>query len=429
MLKRIVVMMLLAMAFVALADPTPEQFKDDPLKQGGVLLGMPDPAIIQADDGSFYIFATGRGLPIYHSDNLVDWKRVGRVFDGAVPKWAAERVPGTDGIWAPDIVKFNGVYFVYYCASTFGSQHSVIGVAKNKTLDINSPDYKWEDQGLVIESFPEKDNFNAIDPAAFQQADGRAFMVWGSYWTGIKSVELNPETGKILSEEPVISPVASRPANGGAVEGAYMVKNGEFYYLFVSFDSCCDGAESTYRVMVGRSKQPLGPYSDWNETPMTNGGGTLVVRNNDNWRGTGHNSVLTTDKGSWLVHHTYDTFNLDKQRILQIRPLYWTDSGWPVAGEPLSRSNPMATEPVDVNRGEIVGSWRISKDYGTEIIYDLLPKGRIANNRGASWSLEGNVITIRLKDIAAKCIVEPLGTSFIGRDLEGAVIRGKQLPH
>jgi len=421
-------MMLAATACVALADPTPEQFKDDPLKQGAVLLGMPDPAVIQADDGSFYIFATGRGLPIYHSDNLVDWKRVGRVFDGAVPDWAAERVPGTDGIWAPDIVKFNGVYFVYYCASTFGSQHSVIGVAKNKTLDINSPDYKWEDQGLVMESFPEKNNFNAIDPAAFQQADGRAFMVWGSFWTGVKSIELNPETGKILSDEPVISSVANRPANGGAVEGAYMVKHGEFYYLFVSFDSCCDGAESTYRVMVGRSKQPLGPYSDWNDTPMTNGGGTLVVRINVNWRGTGHNSVLTTDKGSWLVHHTYDTFNLDKQRILQIRPLYWTDSGWPVAGEPLSRNNPMSTEPADVSREEIVGSWRISKDYGAETIYDLLPRGRVANNRGASWSLEGNVITIRLKDIAARCFVEPSGTSFIGRDLEGAVIRGKQLP-
>lgn len=429
MLNKLVAVLLALTALTSFADPTPEQFKDDPLKQGGVLLGMPDPAVIQADDGSFYIFATGRGLPIYHSDNLVDWTRVGRVFDGAVPEWAAERVPGTDGIWAPDIVKFNSVYFVYYCASTFGSQHSVIGVAKNKTLDINSPDYKWEDQGLVMESFPETCDFNAIDPAAFQQADGRAFMVWGSFWTGVKSIELNPETGKILSDKPVISAVASRPNHGGAVEGAYMVKHDEFYYLFVSFDSCCDGAESTYRVMVGRSKQPLGPYSDWSDTPLTKDGGTLVVCSNDNWRGTGHNSVLTTDKGSWLVHHTYDTFNLDKQRILQIRPLYWTDSGWPVAGEPLSKSNPMNTEPVNVERGEIVGSWRISKDYGRETICDLLPRGRVANHKDGLWQLRDNEIIIKIGDIKAKCFVEPSKTSFIGRDLDGAIIRGKQLPH
>lgn len=398
----------------------------------GVLLGMPDPAVIQADDGSFYIFATGRGLPIYHSTNLVDWEKVGTVFATPVPAWAKKAIPETEGIWAPDIVKFNGKYFVYYCVSSFGSQRSVIGVATNTTLDHTSPDYKWVDQGLVIESFPDKDDFNAIDPAAFQQADGRAFMVWGSYWGGIKSLELNPETGKPLDKKPEISSVASRPNH--AVEGSYMVHHGDYYYLFVSYDSCCDGAESTYRVMVGRSENPLGPYVDFQGKPMTQGGGTLVLSNNDNWRGPGHNSVLTTDKGSWLVHHTYDTFHLENQRVLQIRPLYWTDGGWPVVGEPLNKTNPMTTEKADVTPDEMIGSWRLSADYGDEKIFDFLPRGRIANHKEARWKVAGNKLQLSLPDLTndstpVLCIIEPSGKAFIGRDSDGVIIRGKMLCH
>ncbi len=402
----------------------------------GVLLGMPDPAVIQAENGSFYIFATGKGLPIYHSTNLVNWERVGTVFDTPVPAWSKQVIPETQGIWAPDVVKLNDKYFVYYCASTFGGQRSVIGAASNKTLDHTSPDYRWVDQGLVIESFPVRNDFNAIDPAAFQQADGRAFMVWGSHWGGIKSIELDPETGKPLDADPDVSTIAARPDHpSGAIEGAYMVHNRDYYYMFVSYDSCCDGAESTYRTMVGRSKNPLGPYVDFKGKPMVEGGGTLVLSNNDNWRGPGHNSVLTTDKGSWMVHHTYDTFNLDKQRILQIRPIYWTEAGWPVVGEPLSRANPMTTEKADVSADKMVGSWRLGLDYGDEKIIDLLPGGRIANHREARWKVvDRSKIELFLPGISSAdgsaadtCFIEPSGNAFIGRNRTGAIIRGKKL--
>lgn len=401
----------------------------------GVLLGMPDPAVIQAADGSFYIFATGEGLPIYHSTNLVDWEKVGRVFETPVPEWAKKAVPETEGIWAPDIVKLNDTYFVYYSVSSFGSQRSVIGVAMNKTLDHNSPDYQWVDQGLVMESFPGQCDFNAIDPAAFQQEDGRAFMVWGSFWGGIKSIELNPETGKPLENPPQISAVASRPDHRThAIEGAYMVHNKDYYYLFVSWDNCCDGAESTYKVMVGRSKHPLGPYVDFRGKPMVAGGGTLVLANHDHWRGPGHNSVLTTEKGSWIVHHTYDTFHLEDQRILQIRPIYWGADGWPVVGDPLSKANPMTTEKAVISPDEMVGSWRLSMDYGDEKIIDLLPGGRIANNKDAWWKVSGNEIMLFWPGKPPtdgsnpdRCVVEPSKNSFVGRDQAGVVIRGEKL--
>lgn len=410
-------------------------FSSNLIAKEGVLSGMPDPAIVQADDGSFYIFATGKGLPIYHSTDLVSWKQVGQVFDEAVPAWSKKAVPETEGIWAPDVVKLNDKFFVYYSVSSFGSQRSVIGVAMNKTLDVNSPDYKWIDQGLVVESFPGQCDFNAIDPAAFQEDSGRSFMVWGSFWGGVKFTEIDPDTGKPLSSPPDILSVAARPDHRvHAIEGAYMVHRDGYYYLFVSFDFCCDGAESTYKVMVGRSKLPEGPYVDFKGKPMTQGGGTLVLANNDNWRGPGHNSVLTTKEGSWIVHHTYDTFNLDQQRILQIRPIYWAEGGWPVVGEPLSKANPMTTLKPIVTPADMEGSWRLSMDYGQEQIIDLMPGGRIANHQGAWWKVSGNELQLFWPGKPPtdgsnpdKCVIEPNRDSFIGRDQAGAVIRGKKL--
>lgn len=399
----------------------------------GVLIGMPDPAVIQGEDGNFYIFATGRGLPIYRSQNLIHWEEIDRVFDTPVPAWAKEAIPRTEGIWAPDIVKFKDKYYVYYCVSTFGSQRSVIGVAVNTTLDPASPDYKWIDHGMVLESFPDKDDFNAIDIAACQDTDGRAYAVWGSYWGGIKFTELNPDTGKFLKEKPALISVASRPdTRSGAIEGAYLVQKHGYYYMFVSFDSCCDGAESTYKVMVGRSKKVEGPYLDFSDKPMTQGGGTLVLANNDNWRGPGHNSVLQARQGDFIVHHTYDTCHLDRQRILQIRPIYWTEDKWPVVGEPISARNPVNTVPVHFEAKALEGSWRLSTDYGQERIVDLIGRGRIANHRQASWSVSGGMIMLTWPGEGNttwidRCFLEPSGKSFVGRNQNGAVIRGTKI--
>ena len=335
-----------------------------------------------------------------------------------------------------DIVKFKDkYYYVYYCVSSFGSQRFVIGVAINKTLDPASPDYKWTDAGLVLESFPGKDDFNAIDLAAMQDKDGSACAVWGSHWGGIKFAAINPDTGKFLEAKPVISTVAARPdTTSRAIEGAYMVQKHGWYYLFVSFDSCCSGAESTYKVMVGRSKKIEGPYIDFNDKPMPLGGGTLVLANNDNWRGPGHNSVLQARQGDFIVHHTYDTCHLERQRILQIRPIYWTDDQWPVVGEPISETNPINTNPPAIRAEQLYGSWRVSNNYGQERIIDLISRGRIANQRGASWSVSDNKMMLNWPaqgDVQTawvdRCFLEPSGKSFIGRNQNGDVIRGTKI--
>lgn len=303
-----------------------------------LLTGAADPTAVAPHDGTgIVVVSTGRGLPIRFSSDGLAWKQVGRVFDDDAPAWAREKVPGAKGIWAPDISYHDELYHVYYSVSTFGSQRSVIGLAVNKTLDPREPDYEWVDRGLVIESAPGACDFNAIDPALFTDRDGRWYLFWGSFWTGIKMTRIDPKTGKPFAANEPILPVAGR-AQGvwpPAIEAPYVIVRGDYYYLFVSWGSCCDGADSTYEVRVGRSKSVTGPYTDRANVEMKEGGGTLVLKGDERWRGPGHNGVLTTAKGQWLVHHTYDMQHLDAKRILQIRPLTWTADDWPAVGEPI----------------------------------------------------------------------------------------------
>ncbi|QDV80259.1 Intracellular endo-alpha-(1-_5)-L-arabinanase [Planctomycetes bacterium K2D] len=313
----------------------------------GLLNGAADPTgvAVTDDDGNttYYVAATGRGVKLLRSTDLKSWEPYGRVFDRAVPRWARRAIPGTDGIWAPDLSYHDGLYYLYYSVSTFGSQKSVIGLAVNKSLDPESPDYKWDDRGLVVASSPETTNFNAIDPALLVDEDGRWLLYWGSYWTGLKAAEVDPATGK-FKKGAEIQAVAARPdAPNRVIEAPYVLFNDGYYYLFVSWDSCCDGADSTYRVAVGRSKDALGPYVDAEGKPMLEGGGTIILESSERWRGPGHNGVLTSppseewpDGKQWMVHHTYDMQNLDAHRILQVRPLTWGEEGWPKVGEPVA---------------------------------------------------------------------------------------------
>ncbi|MCR4415027.1 MAG: arabinan endo-1,5-alpha-L-arabinosidase [Thermoguttaceae bacterium] len=317
-------------AYWAVAAETPES---------AISIGCPDPAVIATDaPRAYYVFSTGEGVPIWRSDDLYHWKRVGRVFDENVPAWAKAAIPKARNVWAPDISFFAGRYHLYYSVSTFGSQRSVIGLAVNRSLDPSRPEYRWEDRGMVLESAPGRTDFNAIDPALVLDRDAAPYLFWGSFWTGIKAARVDPATGKLAGSPPQVVAVARRAkgVDPPAIEGAYVIFRNGFYYLFVSWDLCCAGLESTYKVVVGRSKDVLGPYVDSEGRRMLDGGGTLVVAGSDRWRGPGHNSVLGADGRDWLVHHVYDARDVRLGRILQIRPLDWRD-GWPAAGEPLAK--------------------------------------------------------------------------------------------
>jgi arabinan endo-1,5-alpha-L-arabinosidase len=308
-----------------------------------------DPSI--AKDGStYYVFATGRALgggqfPIRCSPDLTHWKLCGHVFD-EIPAWIHERSPGTKDLWAPDISFEHGEFRLYYAYSLFGVNTSGIALATNKTLDPKSPNYKWVDKGLVLES-KATDNFNAIDPNYVEDAQGRAWLSFGSFWTGIKMRALDANTGMLSTADTQTYPLASRarpanppaqkfdpehpsvPPDWQAIEAPFIVRHGDYFYLFVSWDLCCRGIRSTYRTMVGRSRSVTGPYLDKSGTPMTQGGGTQLLTPNSRWLGPGGESLLHDTNGSdIIVFHAYDATT--GRPSLQISTIDWHD-GWPTA--------------------------------------------------------------------------------------------------
>ena len=296
-----------------------------PLEVTGDVDAVHDPVLIE-EAGSFYLFSTGRGIPIRCSDNLVNWSQCGAVFFG-LPDWIREEVPAVGDLWAPDVSFFDGRYQVYYSASSFGDNRSAIGLATNPTLDPESPDYAWRDEGLVVKS-EHSDDWNAIDPNFVVDAGGQPWLAFGSFWSGIKLVELDPETRKPV-EDATLHALASR-SSPGAVEAPFIVYREPYYYLFVSFDQCCQGVESTYNIRVGRSEGITGPYVDKEGVPMLEGGGTLLKEGGARWKGTGHNAVFHHDGEDYLVYHAYDAEDHGRP-YLRLEPLGWQD-GWPRLG-------------------------------------------------------------------------------------------------
>ena len=287
-----------------------------------------DPSIIKQGD-TYYLFSTRAGIAIRCSKDLTHWRLCGDVF-AHLPEWAVKDVPGLRGLWAPDVSYFNGKYHLYYSASTFGSNRSSIGLATNETLDPESEKYRWVDQGKVIGSNVEND-WNAIDPNVIFDENNQPWLAFGSFWSGIKLRKLDQGSGRLSSQDQNLYPLASRARTSGspgAIEAPSIIRKNNYYYLFVSFDFCCRGANSTYNIRVGRSRRLTGPYLDRSGKAMMEGGGTLVVSGGGQWAGPGHCSILQDKDGDRIVYHAYDT-QWRGVATLRISKLRWDLEGWP----------------------------------------------------------------------------------------------------
>lgn len=295
-----------------------------------------DPVMIQ-QDSSYYLFCTGRGISVWSSPDMVNWTRETPVFDKA-PEWAVEAISGFRGhIWAPDINYHNGKYYLYYSVSAFGKNTSCIGLATNTTLHQDDPEFQWVDHGKVIQSVPGRDLWNAIDPNLAFDEMGDPWLVFGSFWSGMKLVKLKSDLSSIAEPEEWYT-VAKRsrdfktsdPDPGeGAIEAPFIFKKDAYYYLFVSFDYCCRGVKSTYKIMAGRSEKITGPYTDREGNRLDQGGGTLVLKGNDSWPGVGHNSAYTFNGTDYFIFHGYDASDDGKPKLI-IREINWDADGWPV---------------------------------------------------------------------------------------------------
>jgi len=291
--------------------------------------------VIAYEDSTFYIFSTGFNVGIMSSTDLVNWYPQKSALPES-PIWAQNLIQGYRGhTWAPDIINVDGLWYLYYSCSTFGRNTSAIGVAVNKTLNPDSPEYEWKDLGLVINSV-RGDDYNCIDPNLVIDKEGRPWLTFGSFWDGIQLVQLQSDMktpiGKPVTiarhTNPEAVPEEGIEANNNEIEAPFIIRQGKYYYLFASAGLCCRGLRSTYHTIVGRSKNIEGPYVDKKGKQLLKGGGTLLIGRDDKYAGVGHNGLACIN-GQWIfVAHGYD-IALNGRSKLVIKKMKFK-KGWPV---------------------------------------------------------------------------------------------------
>ena len=305
--------------------------------------GVHDPVMAKEGD-TFYVYYTGGGC--WSSKDLISWKRERPIFDTSnTPEWLKAAGFSRPGYWAPDISFFNGQWYLYYAVSAFGKNTSVIGVATNETLNPSSPNYKWVDKGKVVQTYAVKTNWNAIDPnMVIDKKTGNPWLVYGSFWHGIQLVKLQKDGFRLanLDDSLLEHTVASRKnyadsntttAGENAIEAPFIFYKDKYYYLFVSFDYCCKGPKSNYKIAVGRSKKITGPYTDKNGVAMSAGGGSILLEGDGKqFYGLGHNATYTFGNTDYLVYHGYSVGQNAASKLV-IEKLNWDKAGWPVIGD------------------------------------------------------------------------------------------------
>lgn len=299
------------------------------LDLSGELTNWSCPEIYHYGDKYYSVVMLG-GIVIRSSPDLREWTRIGSVYPSAMSEeWMNDPVTGVEGgtIWAPGIYKIGDTYCVYYCISTSGSQNSVIGLATNTTLDPDDTDYKWVDRGSVLHSYT-GDDYNAIDPCVIIGDDNQPWLVYGSYWSGIKMRKIDPDTLMLDTEDTTVYSLAAAQTRKGP-EAGYMIKHDDYYYLF-----CACGSFSTgYWNGVGRSKNITGTFFDRDGVSMMEQGASAVNAYRDGFTKCGHSSILTDTDGSYYhVTEYFKTYDDGKSSssLVAISQMFWTEDGWPV---------------------------------------------------------------------------------------------------
>ncbi len=275
-------------------------------------VGIHDPSTIVQCDGRYYVYGTGGGSLV--SDD--GWT------------WRAGTAPSRRGL-APDVIHIGDRYYMYVAANIGAQPKAAVNMIWSRSLDPASPDYKWEEGGVVASSDGIEDS-NAIDPGVFRDPnDGRLWLTYGSYFGYIRLVELDPKTGKRLNANDQPRNIA---ING---EASDMIYHDGWYYLLLTHGSCCRGSDSGYNIRMGRARKVTGPFLDNIGVDMIEGGGKLLIGSGGRMVGPGHFGLLDLGDGvqKFSMHWEAD---LDRggASVLDIRPLLWKD-GWPVAGENL----------------------------------------------------------------------------------------------
>jgi len=337
---------LLALIVPTTAAGQPHRFQQTDFQTGTPMVHDP---VMAYEDSTWYIFATGMGIQQMTSRDRQTWTVKGAPLMSVIPQWTQDSVPGfRHHVWAPDVIKWHDRWWLAYSCSTFGRNGSAIGLLSTRSLASGL----WDDKGCIVTSREGRDNWNAIDPNFVIDDQDNPWLVWGSFWDGIQLVRLDTTMHVAKGEKPrTIArrfnlsdpdaknalPVNPNPpknptsdfAGPNAIEAPFIFKHAGYYYLFVSWDYCCQGAKSTYRVAVGRSKNIEGPYLDREGHDMRFGGGNLFIEGDKKtFEAAGHCAAYTFDGQDIFICHGYSIAHQGASILIQ-RPIRWTSDGWP----------------------------------------------------------------------------------------------------
>lgn len=357
-------------------------------RQPVIDMSAPDPTVIRAEDGTFYLYATEdmRNVPIFHSANLVDWKLVGTAFtDNSRPKWLPK-----GGIWAPDIQRVGGKYHLYYAKSVWGGEWDAgIGVAVS-----NNPAGPFVDRGCMFTS-KQIGIQNCIDPFYIEDG-GKKYLFFGSFH-GIYGVEL---TADGLHVKQGAKP---REVAGTFMEATYIRRRGGYYYLFGSTGTCCEGARSTYRITIGRSKSLFGPYVDKAGQRLLDNHYNILLDKDDSVLGPGHNAGLITDDAGndYMFYHGFKASDPDAGRVVWLSRIVWAD-GWPsVMMEKDSQKNETVPVIKSDNRGVATRSGLYPNDFEADINGKRTHLYTLSNSKGMEVCLTNfgaRIVSIMVPD-------------------------------
>ena len=335
--SKAILMTLLALAAFSAVNAQPQRPRMREFTTDTLMVHDP---VMAFENGKYYILSTGMGVSWATSENRTSWTVHGSPLMKEVPQWTRDLVPGfRNHVWAPDIIRWHGRWWLMYSCSTFGKNTSAIGLMTTPSLARPA----WKDEGCVVAT-DSTSSFNAIDPNIIIDRNDQPWLTFGSFWDGIQLVRLDstmhipqgfqPTTiaRRYGHPFPQIENPTSRFAGSNAIEAPFIYQRDGWYYLFVSWDYCCRGSQSTYRVVCGRSRNVTGPYLDREGKPMLDGGGTLVIEGDKTlFEAAGHCAVYDLEesgKPSLFVCHGYSV-PMKGQSILVQRILEW-ENGWPV---------------------------------------------------------------------------------------------------
>ena len=342
----IIMVMLLAFSTTLTVQGQQHPRKDMPFITDTPMVHDP---VMAFEDSTYHIFATGMGIQHMTSTDRKNWTVYKEPVMSVIPKWTHDSVPGFEHhVWAPDVIKWHGKWWMAYSCSTFGKNGSTIGLLSTKKLASGI----WNDEGCIVTSREGRDNWNAIDPNFVIDDNDQPWLVWGSFWDGIQVIRLDTTMHvakgeksrtiarrfNLTSEESKNAlPINPNPpknptsdfAGPNAIEAPFIFKHNGWYYLFVSWDYCCQGAKSNYRVAVGRSKNVDGPYLDSNGIDMRYGGGNLFIEGDKKaFEAAGHCAAYHIDRQDIFICHGYSVAHNGASILIQ-RPISWTADGWP----------------------------------------------------------------------------------------------------